>query len=76
MIVEDLSNISSEVEKNAESNGGMYIDAVLVVCEEYDLDPVIASRFLSKPIIEKIKTEGQEINLIPKENTSTLPFLG
>jgi hypothetical protein len=76
MIVDDLSNISSEVEKNAEVNGGMYIDAVLVVCDEYNLDPVIVSRFLSKPIIEKIKLEGQEINLIPKENVSILPLVG
>ena len=32
----------------------------------------IASKFLSKPIVEKIKIEGQEVNLLPKEIESKL----
>ena len=68
----DFNTLSSEVEKIASTNGGMYIDAVLSVCEYHDIDPVIASRFLSKPIIEKIKIEGQEVNLLPKEIESKL----
>ena len=63
----DLTILSSEVEKIASINGGMYIDAVISVCENHNIDPGIASKFLSTPIVEKIKVEGQEVNLLPKE---------
>ena len=43
-----------------------YIDAVLHVCEEYGLEPFIAARMLNKPLKEKIKKEGQDMNLLPK----------
>ena len=70
----DLTALSSEVEKIALTNGGMYIDAVITACENHDIDLVIASKFLSKPIIEKIKIEGQEVNLLPKEIDAKLPI--
>ncbi len=44
-----------------------YMDAVLHLCEEESIEPFIAARLLSKPIKEKIKKEGQEINLLPKK---------
>ena len=74
MNTSELSNISSEVEKYASFNGGMYIDAVIAVCEKSNLDPVIASKFLTKPIVEKIKIEGQKVNLLPKEIDAKLPI--
>ena len=70
----DLTIISSEVEKIALLNGGIYIDAVISTCENHNIDPVIASKFLSKPIIEKIKIEGQSVNLLPKEIDAKLPI--
>ena len=36
------------------------------------MEPFMAARLLSDPIKEKIKKEGQEINLLPGE--SQLPF--
>jgi len=48
----DLNTLSTEVEKIALTNGGIYIDAVISVCENHNIDPVIASKFLSKPIVE------------------------
>ncbi|MAG28380.1 hypothetical protein CMI47_22875 [Candidatus Pacearchaeota archaeon] len=50
-----------------------YIDAVLIVCEEYDIEPNIASKFLSKPIVEKLESEAREYNMFPK-NSSKLPI--
>jgi hypothetical protein len=40
---------------------------VLAVCEQFGLEPQVAAKFLNKPIIEKIKAEGQELNLLPKK---------
>ena len=50
-----------------------YIEAVIMACEEYEIDPQAASKFLTKPIIEKIEQEGQEYNMFSK-NTSKLPI--
>jgi len=60
------------VESLALSDDIGYIDAVLAVCEEYEIEPGMASKFLSKPIIEKLEKEGREYNLFSK-NTSKLP---
>ena len=65
--------IDKEIEEIAIENGGRYMDAVIEVCEKKDIDIAIMAKFLSKPIIEKIKIEGQEINLLPRETTAKLP---
>lgn len=49
-----------------------YIDAVIEVSERFGFGPEVGAKLLSKPIIEKIRMEGEEINLLPK--MSQLPF--
>jgi protein-disulfide isomerase-like protein with CxxC motif len=49
-----------------------YIDAVTSICEDSGIDPENAAKFLTKPIIEKIKEEAKELNYLPK--TTKLPF--
>ncbi len=43
-----------------------YMDAVLELCEKHSIEPASAAKLLSKPIIEKIQVEGQEIHLLPR----------
>ena len=55
-------------------NGGVgYIEAVIVACEENEIEPNVASKILSQPIIEKIEEEGREYNMFSK-NTAKLPI--
>ena len=49
-----------------------YIEAILLVCEEYEVEPALASKYLSKPIIEKIEQEGIKFNMLPQKS-SKLP---
>lgn len=65
----DINNIRfpREVENHVKKYEVSYIDAVLAVCEQFGLEPQVAAKFLNKPIIEKIKAEGQELNLLPKK---------
>ena len=44
-----------------------YIEAVLHVCSEESMEPFMGARLLSQPIKEKIKEEGQTINLLPPQ---------
>jgi len=66
----DINNLRfpREVETHVKQYAVSYIDAVLAVCERYGIEPQVAAKFLSKPIIEKIKAEGQELNLLPKKS--------
>tara|TARA_Y100000034_G_C6883291_1_gene405127 strand:+ start:759 stop:983 length:225 start_codon:yes stop_codon:yes gene_type:complete len=59
-------DISSQVESYIEKHGGEYIEAVLWVCDKNNIEPQIAAKYLSKPIIEKIEIEGRYLNLLPK----------
>ena len=66
MIFEDSDNFAAQVEEFVRKNGGGYIEAVLELCEEQDIEPQVAAKFLTKPIIEKLENEGQESNLLPR----------
>ena len=66
MIFEDSDNFASQVEEYVKKNGGGYIEAVLELCEEKNIEPQVAAKFLTQPIIEKIQTEGEDSNLLPK----------
>ena len=70
---EQKKNFSREVEKYIDKRGGDYIDAVLSMCTQYDIEPAIVAKSLSKPLVEKIRMEGQDLNLLPKPN-SRLPI--
>ena len=73
MITDGIKNkFCSEVVKTATKNEGSYIDAVILVSEQYGFGPEMGAKLLSKPIIEKIRIEGEEINLLPK--IGQLPF--
>tara|TARA_R100001015_G_C4496205_1_gene72211 strand:- start:221 stop:439 length:219 start_codon:yes stop_codon:yes gene_type:complete len=66
MIFEDSDNFASQVEDFVRKNGGGYIEAVLELCEKNNIEPQVAAKFLTQPIIEKLENEGQESNLLPK----------
>lgn len=57
---------SKKVENYVQENGGTYIDAVILLCEEYKIEPPIVAKSLSKPLVEKIQLEGQDLNLLPR----------
>jgi hypothetical protein len=57
---------NSMVENKARINEYGYIEAVIESCRELDIEPELAAKYLSQPIKEKIRTEGEEINLLPR----------
>jgi len=73
MIIENGEiNLEQEIEKLVLKNTEGYIDAIINLCELYALDPEYIAKHLPKPIIEKLKEEGEFLNLLPK--TSRLPL--
>ena len=69
---EGQKNFLKEVEKCVLKGEDGYIEAILFACEEFEIEPQVAAKFLPKPIVEKIEQEGRKFNMLPK-NTSQLP---
>tara|TARA_Y100000034_G_C6656427_1_gene287584 strand:- start:283 stop:501 length:219 start_codon:yes stop_codon:yes gene_type:complete len=71
MLYQEIEDtFSEEVEKMAMENGS-YIDSVLLLCEQHNIEPQVAAKIITRPIKEKIEKEGREFNLLP--GVSTLP---
>ena len=70
------SKFSMEVEEIVRSNqGGLnYIDAVLVYCEENDIELANVSKLISKPLKEKIKVDSQRMKFMKKTSRARLPL--
>jgi hypothetical protein len=45
-----------------------YIEAVIDICEEHDIDPGQVKKFLNNTIKEKIEIEAKDLNFLPKGN--------
>ena len=64
---EDLEKtFSKKVEERVLKTGDGYMDTINLLCEEMEIEPELAAKYLSKPIIEKIRVEAENINLLPR----------
>jgi hypothetical protein len=69
---ETQNDFCRQIEKYVEEWKVSYMDAVITLCEEKDIPVESMAKVLSKPIIEKIQEEGQNLNFLPK--TTKLPI--
>lgn len=69
------SKFSLEVEKIVQSNhGGLnYIDAVIVYCDQNDIEIDSVSKLISKTLKEKIKVDAQNMNYMKRTSYAKLP---
>ena len=51
-----------------------YMDAVLQICEERDLDPIDVGNLIGPVLKEKIEAEAIDLNLIESDGGNTLPL--
>jgi hypothetical protein len=63
---ETQNDFCRQIEKYVEKWGVKYMDAVIAVCESKDIPVEGVAKILSKPIIEKIRQEGENLNFLPK----------
>ena len=73
MGIPDVKEISEQVEQPARKFSTSYIDAVVKVAEENEIDIEVIGKFLGKPIKEKLEIEGRDLNLI-RSKKPKLPF--
>ena len=64
---EDLEKtFSKKVEDRVLKTGNGYMETINLLCDEMSIEPELAAKYLSKPIIEKIRVEAENINLLPR----------
>ena len=73
-----LTNITKEefckkIENSVLKRKMTYLDAIIELQEECGLDYSLIAKLLSQPLIEKLETEGKNLNLL-KKNKNRLPF--
>lgn len=68
MIIPEQDNlkVQKEIESLVLAKEMSYMDAILFLCEKYSIEPELIAKFLSKPIIQQLKEEGENLNLLPK----------
>ena len=44
-----------------------YMDAVIQTSDEMGVEPGFAAKYLTKPIVERIQSEAEDKNLLPKQ---------
>ena len=64
---EDLEKtFSRKVEEKVLKTGNGYMETINLLCDEMSIEPELAAKYLSKPIIEKIRVEAENVNLLPR----------
>lgn len=64
-----------EVEELCRTNrDSSVIDAILELCEKYEVEPESVAKLVSKPIKERLKAEFEQRNMLKGGRKSRLPL--
>ena len=68
-----FSGMVEEVVKNSDGLVN-YIDAVIVVCDDLDIEVETVNKLISKPLKDKIKFNAQQLNYVKRTSRGGLPI--
>ena len=76
MYIDDSAKeqFSNKVIARVKSTNMTFMDCVLEITEEMGLDPSASGKLLTKPIVEKIQQEAQNLHLMKKSKSKKLPI--
>jgi len=76
MYIDDIAKdkFSNKVIERVKSTKLSFMDCILELSEEMGLEPSAAGKLLTKPLIEKIQQEAQELHLMKKSKNKKLPI--
>ena len=68
--------IRDRVEEVVKNSDGLvnYIDAVIVVCDDLEIEVDTVNKLISKPLKDKIKFNAQELNYVKRTSRGVLPI--
>ena len=70
------AKFSAAVEEVVKNSDGLvnYIDAVIVVCDDLDIEVETVNKLISKPLKDKIKFNAQQLNYVKRTSRGVLPI--
>jgi hypothetical protein len=76
MYIDDSAKeiFSNKVLQRVKTTKLPFMDCVLELAEEMNIEPNAAGKLLTKPLIEKIEIEAVDLNFLKKTKTKRLPI--
>jgi hypothetical protein len=71
---EEITTFSLKIETLVSEKNIPYMDAIVMHCESTGLEIELAAKLISGALKSKIQIEAEELNFLPKSNTTKLPF--
>jgi hypothetical protein len=68
------SKFAIEIEEIVIKHNSNYIDAIVLYCEENDVEIESVAKLISKPLKEKLKWDAINLNFIKKTSRAKLPL--
>ena len=63
------SNFSKLIENTVKETKLSYMDAIIEVCDDKDIDLEDVRKYISPVIKEKLEAEARRLNFLPRQNT-------
>lgn len=63
------TKFSKMVEEIVHKKNLSYIDAVVHLCDDTNIDPEDVAKFISNILKDKIEAEARNLNYLPRQNT-------
>lgn len=71
---DEVNTFSINIEELVENKKVPYMDAILMHCEATGLEIEVAAKLISNALKSKIQLEAEDLNFLPKSNTTKLPI--
>jgi len=71
---DEITTFSLKIENLVSEKNNQYMDAIIMHCESTGLEVELAAKLISGALKSKIQLEAEELNFLPKSNTTKLPF--
>lgn len=71
---DEITTFSLKIENLVSEKNIPYMDAIVLHCESTGLEVELAAKLISGALKSKIQLEAEELNFLPKSNTTKLPF--
>lgn len=71
---DEMLNFSLNIEEIVYMKDISYMDAILEYCDQNDVEIEVAASLISNNLKSKIQLEAEDLNFLPKSNTTKLPL--
>jgi hypothetical protein len=64
--------LAIRTERLVRSDGLTYVEAIIQICSDLDLDPEDIAKMVTGPLKDKVEAEAMRSNILPRSNTVSL----